>query len=388
MPRSPRQPTIERRSHRRTDGTTTDSWCVRYFDVRGVRRRRSFASVEEAEFERARLALEAVAPVTRGAAVVDAEEGSMLLRAFWQIWLADAESRLHPSTVRDHMRTWRNRIEPRFGDFELRDIKPRMVAQCRAELLARGVGAESVRKAMGLLQAIYTVALEWGEATSNPVKVVRKPRQGRRRVVTPLPPESVEAIRARLLRSGHKRSALIVSVLGYAGLRPGEALALEVRHVRERTLLVDQAVSHGVLKEQKTGREYRTVDLFGVLRDELLAYISTLPDDDPNRLLFGRPDGEPWHLDDWNNWRSRHFHAAARDVRLGQPRPYDLRHSFASLLMREQRVSIVDLAEQLGHAPTMTLDTYSHVMREYRGAPPVDAEKWIRRARQEARSHA
>jgi hypothetical protein len=52
--------------------------------------------------------------------------------------------------------------------------------------------------------------------------------------------------------------------------------------------------------------------------------------------------------------------------------------------MREQRVSIVDLAEQLGHAPTMTLDTYSHVMREYRGAPPVDAEDWIRRARREA----
>jgi integrase len=179
---------------------------------------------------------------------------------------------------------------------------------------------------------------------------------------------------------------VLVSVLAYAGLRPGEALALEVSHVRERTLLVEQAVSHGVLKEQKTGREYRRVDLLGVLRDELLAYIATLPDNDPNRLIFGRPDGEPWHLDDWNNWRSRHFHAAARDAGLGQPRPYDLRHSFASLLMREQRVSIVGLAEQLGHAPTMTLDTYSHVMRECRGAPPVDAEEWIRRVRADAGS--
>lgn len=383
MPSSSRQPTIERRSHRRTDGTTTDSWCVRYYDVRGVRRRRSFPSVEEAEFERARLALEAVTSITRAATVVPDEEGSMLLRAFWQIWLADAESRLHQSTVRDHVRTWTNRVEPRFGDFELRQIKPRMVAQWRAELLARGVGAESVRKAMGLLQAIYTVALEWGEATSNPVKVVRKPRQGRRRVVAPLPPEAVEAIRARLLRSGHEPSGVLVSVLAYAGLRPGEALALEVRHLRERTLLIEQAVSHGVLKEQKTGREYRTVDLFGVLREELLAWIAVFPND-PNRLIFGRPDGMPWRLDDWNNWRARAFQAAARDVGLGQPRPYDLRHSFASLLMREQRVSIVDLAEQLGHAPTMTLDTYSHVMREYRGAPPVDAEDWIRRAREEA----
>jgi hypothetical protein len=52
--------------------------------------------------------------------------------------------------------------------------------------------------------------------------------------------------------------------------------------------------------------------------------------------------------------------------------------------MREQRVSIVDLAEQLGHAPTMTLDTYSHVMREYRGASPIDAEESIRHARSAA----
>ena len=70
MSRSSRQPTIERRSHRRSDGTTTASWSLRYNDVRGVRRRRSFASAEEAEFERARLALEAIAPITR-AAVVD-----------------------------------------------------------------------------------------------------------------------------------------------------------------------------------------------------------------------------------------------------------------------------------------------------------------------------
>jgi integrase len=101
-------------------------------------------------------------------------------------------------------------------------------------------------------------------------------------------------------------------------------------------------------------------------------------------LLFGRADGSPFRLDDWNNWRNRHFHRATVAVGLGRPRPYDLRHSFASLLIREQRVSIVDLADQLGHAPTMTLDTYSHVMREHRGASPVDAVEWIMRARRTA----
>ena len=66
---------------------------------------------------------------------------------------------------------------------------------------------------------------------------------------------------------------------------------------------------------------------------------------------------------------------------LGRPRPYDLRHSFASLRIREHDVSIVDLAAQLGHAPTETLKTYSHVYAEYRRKPPQPADILIAEAR-------
>ncbi len=128
-----------------------------------------------------------------------------------------------------------------------------MVARWRAELLEDGLGVEAMRKAMVLLQAIFTVAIEWGEADANPVSVVRKPRQGRRRVVIPLAPEDVERIRAQLLAAGDLRSATLVSVLAYAGLRPGEALGLELRHVRENTLLVEQAVATGGSRCRRPG---------------------------------------------------------------------------------------------------------------------------------------
>jgi hypothetical protein len=41
----------------------------------------------------------------------------------------------------------------------------------------------------------------------------------------------------------------------------------------------------------------------------------------------------------------------------------------------------VELAEQLGHAPTMTLNTYTHVFREHRRSEPIDVNQWIRGAR-------
>jgi integrase len=104
---------------------------------------------------------------------------------------------------------------------------------------------------MVLLQAMFTLAIEWGEAQTNPVSVVRKPRQGRQRAIEPLAPEDIERLRAVLLHDGDHRSATLVSVLAYAGLRPGEALGLEWRHVRDRTLLIEQAVSDGRLKRQR-----------------------------------------------------------------------------------------------------------------------------------------
>ena len=64
--------------------------------------------------------------------------------------------------------------------------------------------------------------------------------------------------------------------------------------------------------------------------------------------------------------------------------PYGLRHSFASLLIRDGRYTVVEVAEQMGHAPTETLKTYAHVIAEYRRQPSVAAEDLIVAARARA----
>jgi hypothetical protein len=60
--------------------------------------------------------------------------------------------------------------------------------------------------------------------------------------------------------------------------------------------------------------------------------------------------------------------------------PYDLRHSFCSLVIQEGQ-SVVEVAAQAGHAPTMTLNTYAHVFEELKGAARLDAEAQIKAAR-------
>ena len=103
------------------------------------------------------------------------------------------------------------------------------------------------------------------------------------------------------------------------------------------------------------------------------------PGDDT--LVLPRDDGHPWKAHDWQNWRRRTFADAIKVGGLEHAPPYDLRHSFASLLIHEGQ-SVVEVAAQLGHSPQMTLSTYAHVMAELADAERIPAEDQIRAARE------
>lgn len=77
-----------------------------------------------------------------------------------------------------------------------------------------------------------------------------------------------------------------------------------------------------------------------------------------------------------NGWKTSCKHAQLVPV----PRPYDLRHSFASLLLAEGR-TVHYVAAQLGHSPVLTLSTYGHLIVEYADAGAIDVEGEIRCAR-------
>jgi integrase len=77
--------------------------------------------------------------------------------------------------------------------------------------------------------------------------VRRKPAGRRRHVVRPMAPAVVEQVRDHLLARGDLRSATLVSVLAYAGVRPGEALALTFGDVRQRSILVERSASLDLL---------------------------------------------------------------------------------------------------------------------------------------------
>jgi integrase len=287
-----------------------------------------------------------------------------------------AQPNLARTTLTYYAHAWDKYVLPRLGSQELRRITPQVVYAFADELRGDCVGEATIRKVLSLLQGVLQRAVVLGRINSNPVAPIRKPVQRRKLAVRPLAPAAVEALRSCMPT---ERDAVLVSVLAYAGLRPGEALALKWGDIGERTILVERSLALGELKATKTYTT-RSVRLLAPLRADLKAFRLRQGRPADEKLVFSRAGDEPWRDTDWRNWRRRVFSPAALKIGGNHTRPYDLRHSYVSLLIAEGR-TIVDVATQAGHSATVCLNTYGHVFAELEGAQKRPAEEMIAEAR-------
>ena len=185
-------------------------------------------------------------------ALLDAEAET--LAEFVEEWRRlHAEPNLAPRTLAVYASLRDVHVLPELGALPLRQVTPEACQRFAGKLAADGVGPAARRKALALLSGVLQRAVEWRRIPVNPVRSVRKPSARRVRVVRPIAPVKVEALRGTLLAADRLLDATLVSVLAYAGLRSGEALGLTWGDVGNRTLVV---------KAEKTGRR-RSVRLLG-----------------------------------------------------------------------------------------------------------------------------
>ena len=361
--------------NRKRKGTGYKVW---YRDQSGRGHAKVFDRKKDAEAFEAKITL-----MKRQGDLDDLDAGKQTLADFTEEWWKRyAERSLERKTLQVYATLWDLHILPRLGDRQLRALKPALIETFAADLKDSGIGDETIRKSLALLQAALGRAVVWGKILDNPVSAIKKPPQRRRRSVRPLVPDQVEAIRRGLLERGRLRDATLVSLLAYTGMRPGEALAVTWGDVGAETIIVDKRVSLGEVKDgaKSRTRARRSVELLKPLAHDLAEWRMAQGRPGPEHLVFPATKGGPWKDTDYRNWRKRVFAPATERADIKGVRPYDLRHSYASLLIAEGR-SIVEIAAQLGHSPTVCLDTYGHVFDELKSKDTISAEELIRNAR-------
>jgi integrase len=291
-------------------------------------------------------------------------------------YVADVWIPIHVATLADKTASlyaglYDRHVSPHLGGYPLRELTSEVVGRWQADRLAQaGAPVESIRKSLTLLGGILQRAVEAGRIPANPQRLVRKAAPKSTQEVRPLAPASVEAIRAGL----RQRDAVIVSLLAYAGLRPQEARGLRWAHVGERTLTVHAP------KTRRHATQPRSVRLLAPLAQDLREL----------RMASGRPidaqsvipghDGCEWSEVGYEQWITRVWAPALDAAGIAYQRPYDLRHSFASLLLHEGR-SVIYVARQIGHSAQLTMRTFGHVIEELDEAPRITAEDAIHAVR-------
>ncbi|PRY49289.1 site-specific recombinase XerD [Geodermatophilus tzadiensis] len=156
------------------------------------------------------------------------------------------------------------------------------------------------------------------------------------------------------------RHRLLVLVLGYSGLRWGEAAALRVRRVDrlrgriEVAESVTEAEGRSVFGPPKSHAR-RWVPVRRFLRQDLASHLAGR---DPEEFVFPSRTGGPLRV---GNFRRDWFDRAAVVVGLAGLVPHELRHTAASLAIASG-ASIKGVQSMLGHASAaMTLDRYGHL---------------------------
>jgi integrase len=262
------------------------------------------------------------------------DRGSEPLSAWGEeAWPVYFVPRLSENTRAQYAIQWDKHVLPALGDVSLRDLDAGRVSRFAADLRRRKVGEPTIRVVLGILSRMLRYAVQEGKIASNPVLVVDKPRQHDREWPDPVTPETVERIRVNMRNA---RDRMIVTLLGYQGLRPQELRRADWRHVQGNRLRV---------YAPKTRRN-RTVDLLKPVVDELEQWRQGRR----QGPVIPGADGRTWTEQGYRNWRRTVWDERAVLLLDGEDtRPYRLRGSFASLLAWEGR-PITYVARQLGHS--------------------------------------
>ena len=294
-----------------------------------------------------------------------------MVREYLRRWLRDyASQSVAESTYVRYEQIIDQHFIPALGSLRLKEVRATHIQAVHTSFLEQGLSKSTVQQHHRVILESLKHAVEWQLIATNPAAGVRAPRPDRREFKV-LKAEEV----GRLLSAaeGDSQLRVLLHVAVMTGLRQGEVRALQWADID-----LDQGViqvtrsardypARGVVfSGTKTHRSRRPISLAAatvkLLRRQRVAQterrLRAGPDREELDLVFSRPDGTPL--------RARKLHRDFKNVvasaDLAPLRLHDLRHTAATLMLKNG-TNVKVVSERLGHATVaFTLDRYAHVL--------------------------
>ncbi len=286
-------------------------------------------------------------PPEREPVVVNAPEPAFI--EFASQWLAAISPELRPKTIVDYKWALELHLLPFFAEMRLGEITIEKVDAYRAwKVQEAKLAPNAINKTLTRLAQILEVAVEYGHIDKNTAKGKRRRVKSTEPKRTWVEPEQLMA----LIDAADRDFRPVVATLSGAGLRVGEAVALDWRDVNLSTGTL-------IVRESKTAAgEGREVDLPIGLREELATWRARSPRTAPTDPVFvsrerngQRSRQTPRNVQARLRTAVKAANEALKDEgieEIGSVSPHSLRRTYASLraALRDDPIFI---AEQLGH---------------------------------------
>lgn len=319
-----------------------------------------------------------------------------------------------PTVTAGTVGTWKRRWQPakerpsawhvcRWASWSLEDINAEAILEWHAQMKRKGATDATMYRCHDLLVAIMSFAVKLNYIPYNTAKGFQ-PKYKPKRTAGVWLPDTIERIRQvfidRSQRSprqawDRQRDAVLIAVLAYCGLRPGEALALTWGQVLERSLWVTHTIpgldddpTDFTDGRTKTGGD-RGVPMPPFIIAMLNEWRIACRDRRPSAPVFPTAVDcpEPWTYNKWTNWRRARWIPALREAGVEYRKPYHLRHSCVTMWIYSG-CNILEAAGRAGHTPETCMKTYAHRLADFDSSKPLDIERAYRDAQRDAQPNA
>ncbi|MDP3949504.1 site-specific integrase [Microbacterium sp.] len=290
-------------------------------------------------------------------------------------WLTMHRVAVKPSTFHSDESAWRIHVQPAWGERKIGTIRHSEVAAWVAKL-GLEKSPTTVKRCYGVLAAILDGAVRDRRLQSNPARDVKTPRK-KLKARGYLTHVQVE----RLAEASTYPD--FVRFLAYTGLRWGEAIGLEARHIdvrrRRLNIEVNAVIVNGHIELGTPKPHERRSVVYPAFLDAALeramsgkrAKELVWPADAggylrPGNAVSGWFAGASKRARAADAVASEAARARGEAVRNEMPRvtPHDLRHTAASLAI-SAGANVKAVQRMLGHASAaMTLDTYADLFED------------------------
>jgi integrase len=214
------------------------------------------------------------------------------VEAYWRPYLD--RKQIKPSTKRSYESALSLHILPKIGNLRLADVSLLHIEHLVRAGLDDGSSAKTVRNVVGLLQGIFSLAVDNDLITKSPVREKHKPQVSRREK----PVRTPEQLKLIVQAVPDAHPGLFYCAM-LTGARIGELLGLQWRNVNldTQSLEIRQALWEGELVSPKTEGSVRTI-LFGpALPVALTDQKKQSKHIDAEDFVFCKPDGTPLNPD-------------------------------------------------------------------------------------------